>query len=58
MALRDRQYHLRRLLQRQLWEGETPRTILDQIELQLLATKATLIELQQLIADKRARSKD
>jgi hypothetical protein len=39
----------------QLWVSATPEAILEQIEAQLLATKATLASLEQLIAEQKAR---
>jgi hypothetical protein len=55
IALRDQQFQLKRLFEMQLWVSATPEAILEQIEAQLLATKATLASLEQLIAEQKAR---
>jgi len=54
IALRDQQFQLKRLLEMQLWVG-APEATLEQIEAQLLATKATLAALEQLIVEQKAR---
>jgi hypothetical protein len=55
IALRDQQFQLKRLFEMQLWVSATPEATLEQIEAQILATKATLASLEQLIAQQKAR---
>jgi hypothetical protein len=54
-ALRDQQFQLKRLLEMQLWVSATPEATLEEIEAQILATKATLAALEQLIIERKAR---
>ena len=53
IALRDQQFQLKRLFEMQLWVGGTSEATLEQIEAQILATKATLASLEQLIAEQK-----
>jgi hypothetical protein len=55
IALRDQQFQLKRLLEMQLWVSATPKATLEEIEAQILATKATLAALEQLIIEQKAR---
>jgi hypothetical protein len=55
IALRDQQFQLKRLLEMQLWVRATPKATLEEIEAQILATKATLAALEQLIIEQKAR---
>jgi hypothetical protein len=55
IALRDQQFQLKRLLKMQLWVSATPEATLEEIEAQILATKATLAALEQLIIEQKAR---
>ena len=55
IALRDQQFQLKRLLEMQLWVGATPKATLEEIEAQIIATKATLAALEQLIIEQKAR---
>jgi hypothetical protein len=56
IALRDQQFQMKRLLEMQLWASAAPKATLDEIEAQILATKATLAALEQLIIEQKARS--
>jgi hypothetical protein len=56
VALRDQQFQLKRLLEMQLWVSGTPKATLEVIEAQILATKATLTALEQLIIEQKAKS--
>jgi hypothetical protein len=55
IALRDQQFQLKRLLEMQLWVSAMPEATLEQIEAQILARKATLVALEQLIIEQKAR---
>lgn len=55
IALRNQQFQLKRLLEMQLWVSATPEATLEEIEDQILATKATLAALEQLIIEQKAR---
>ena len=55
IALRDQQFQLKRLLEMQLWISAMPEATLEQIEAQILATKATLAAFEQLIIEQKAR---
>ncbi len=57
-ALRDQQFQLQRLLGMQLWSSATPKATLEEIEVEVSATKAVLAELEQLIAHQKLRNKD
>jgi hypothetical protein len=57
-ALRDQQFQLQRLLGMQLWSSATPKAALEEIEVEVLAIKAVLVELEQLIANQKLRNKD
>ena len=57
-ALRDQQFELQRLLGMQLWSSAMPKAALEEIEVEVLATKAVLVELEQLIAHQKLRNKD
>jgi len=57
-ALRDQQFQLRRLMVKHLWATETSSAMLDEIENQIVATKAALAQLEQLISHHKARSKE
>ena len=55
-ALRDQQFHLGRLLQKQLLLTETPKLVLDDIAAQLRATKRLLSDLEAVINHRIARN--
>ena len=55
IALRDQQFQLKRLSEMRLWVSATPEASLEEIEAQILATKATLAALEQLIIEQKAR---
>lgn len=57
-VLKDQQFHLRRLLETQLWMSKAPGAALDELEIEIQATKAVLAELEQLIAHQKAKSRE
>jgi hypothetical protein len=56
VALRDQQFQLQRLLEKQLWVSGTPKATLEEIETQIKTTKRVLSDLEAIIAHQKARN--
>jgi hypothetical protein len=55
-TLRDHQFQLTRLLERQLLASATPMETLEEIESQIIATKRVLIDLERVVAQQKERN--
>jgi hypothetical protein len=54
-ALRDQQFQLQRLLEKQLWVSETPQATLEEIEDQIKTNKRILSDIEAVINHKKAK---
>ena len=54
-ALRDQQFQLQRLLEKQLWVSETPKATLEEMEDQIKTNKRILSDIEAVINHKKAK---
>ena len=54
-ALRDQQFQLQRLLEKQLWVSETPKATLEEMEDQIKTNKRILSDIEAIINHKKAK---